>query len=82
MRQKGNNKWQTQPLKKKIKSTHFSSHGQQDQEERGSNCTVRYFDNKVKFVDNEEFTTLELPMEGVEGERKRENMSFLKYVKK
>lgn len=48
-----------------------------DQEERGSNCTVRYFNNKVKFVDNEEFTTLELPLEGVEGERKTENMSFL-----
>lgn len=43
---------------------------------------MRYFNNKVKFVDNEEFTALELPMEGVEGERKTENMSFLKYVKK
>lgn len=56
---KGNNKWKTWSLTK-IGSTHFSSNGERAQEERGSNCTVRYFSNKVKFPDNEEFATLEL----------------------
>lgn len=59
LRQKGYNKWQTWPFKK-TGSTHLSSNGEWDQEERGSNCTVRYLGNKVKFPDNE-FTTLELP---------------------
>lgn len=70
MRQKGNNKWQTWPFKKKTGSTNFSSLGGWDQEERGSNCTVRYFSNKVKFPDNE-FATLELPTG-------RERIPFLK----
>lgn len=70
MRQKGNNKWQTWPFKKKTGSTNFSSHGGWDQEERGSNCTVRYFSKKVKFPDNA-FTTLELPIG-------RERIPFLK----
>lgn len=57
MRQKGNNKQQTWPLKK-TRSTHFS-YGKWGQEERGLNCTLRYFSNKVKFPDNE-FIILEL----------------------
>lgn len=46
---------------KNKKSTHFSSHGEWDQEERGLNCTVRYFSSKIKFPNNKE--TLELPIE-------------------
>lgn len=52
---------------------------------------MRYFSNKVKFPDNEEFTTLELPVLGVERARERdrqsqrqnerERMPLLKYVK-
>lgn len=70
MRQKGNTKWQTWPFKKKTGSANFSSHGGWDQEERGSDRTVRYFSNKVKFPDDE-FTTLELPIG-------RERIPFLK----
>lgn len=50
MRQRGNNKCQTWPLKRKIGSGHFSSQ-EWDQEERDSNCTVRYFSNKFTFPD-------------------------------
>lgn len=56
------------PLKGDRINPNFSSHGEWDEEERGLNCTVRYFSKKVKFPDNEEFTTLELPT-GRESER-------------
>lgn len=36
---------------------------------------MRYFSNKVKFPDNEEFTTLELPVLGVERARERDRQS-------